>query len=226
MRNGGRLIPFRAAIFDLDGTLVDTLNDIAVSMNAVLASRGLPVHDAAAYRLFVGDGMETLARRVLPAGLAGDPALVAACLADMRREYRRRCYDTSRPYPGIPEMLAALAAKGTRLAVLSNKPQDFTAEMVARYFSDVPFFSVRGLREDTPRKPDPAGALLIAREAVLPPEDFFYLGDTATDMETALAAGMFPAGAAWGFRGERELIENGAAAVLHHPGEVVPFFPG
>ena len=224
MRNGGGLIRFRAAIFDLDGTLVDTLHDIAASMNAVLASRGLPVHDTAAYRLFVGDGMETLVRRVLPDELAGDPALVAGCLADMRREYRRRCYNTSRPYRGIPEMLAALAAKGARLAVLSNKPQDFTAEMVERYFRDVPFLTIRGLRDGTPKKPNPAGALLIAREAGLPPDAFFYLGDTATDMATALDAGMYPAGAAWGFRGERELIESGAAAVLHHPGEVVPLF--
>jgi phosphoglycolate phosphatase len=212
---------YRAALFDLDGTLLDTLEDIASSMNVVLSSRGFPVHAVDLYRHFVGDGMETLVRRTLPPASSDDAELLAACLRDMRREYSRRCYDTSRPYPGIPEMLHGLSRSGIKLAVFSNKPDDFTKEMTAFFFPDIRFVMVLGLSPDVPRKPDPTGAFIIAREARVAPGEFLYLGDTATDMKTAAGAGMFAAGAAWGFRGEKELRENGARAIVNAPGEVV-----
>ena len=212
---------FRAALFDLDGTLLDTLEDIASSMNAVLEAHGLPAHAVNSYRLFVGDGMEILVRRALPPGLSENADLVAACLRDMRDEYSRRCYDTSRPYPGIPEMLGGITRLGLKLAVFSNKSHDFTTGMTLRFFPGIPFSTVLGLTPDVPRKPDPAGALLIAREAGIAPADFLYLGDTSTDMVTATSAGMFAVGAAWGFRGEKELRESGASVIVNKPGEVL-----
>jgi len=211
----------RAVLFDLDGTLMDTLGDIAAAMNAVLSANGFPRHPVNAYRHFVGDGMETLVRRTVPEPLSVDDAVVSRCLAAMKDEYRARMYDTTSPYPGIPELLGELAARGLALAVFSNKPDNFTREMTARYFGGTPFVRVLGLSDGIPRKPDPSGALLIAREAGISPASFLYLGDTATDMMTARGAGMVPVGAAWGFRGERELLEHGARHIVHIPWEVL-----
>jgi len=209
----------RAFLFDLDGTLLDTLGDLADSMNAVLAARGLPVHPLDQYRYFVGDGMRELARRVLP-GETPAEELVDQLVEEMRIEYGARCYNSTAPYPGVMTMLEVAAAKNMPMAVFSNKPHDFTTQMVKKYFADIPFRVVLGVGGDVPRKPDPAGALRIARDTGFKPEEFFYLGDTATDMQTAAAAGMFAAGAAWGFRDEDELRKNGAAIVLQSPGEV------
>ena len=215
---------FKAVLYDLDGTLLNTLGDIASAMNNVLTAKGFPAHPVDAYRFFVGDGMEMLVRRTLPVDLTGDAAMVQECLMEMKDEYSRLCYDTSRPYPGITELLRTLQKLDVSQSVFSNKPHDFTQEMVERYFPDISFHAVSGLRDGLPKKPDPAGALLIAESSGIPPADFFYLGDTATDMKTAISAGMFPAGAAWGFRGERELRENEARIILYSPEEVLPFF--
>ncbi len=208
-----------AFLFDLDGTLLDTLQDLADSMNAVLAARGLFVHPPDQYRYFVGDGMRELARRVLP-GNTGSDELIDQLVEEMRIEYGARCYNTTGPYPGVNTMLEKVAAAKKPMAVFSNKPHDFTTRMVKKYFADIPFYMVLGVADDVPRKPDPAGAIKIAKETGIAPERFFYLGDTATDMRTAVAAGMFAAGAAWGFRDEEELRKNGAGVVFQSPDEV------
>lgn len=195
---------FKAVIFDLDGTLLDTLTDLADSMNAVLKRLGLPVHPRDAYRTFVGDGLETLARRVL-SGHNHSPAMLQCCIEGMRTEYQRRWADKSAPYEGISELLNALTSRSLKLTILSNKPDDFTRLLVNHFLSSWHWSQVRGARPETPKKPDPTGALAIAGELKLAPAHFLYLGDTNTDMRTAIAAGMVPIGALWGFRTRAEL---------------------
>lgn len=207
----------KAVIFDLDGTLLDTLDDIADAMNATLERQGRAPHPVESYRLFVGDGMATLVRRALGEG-AGDEALVATALSMMREEYGRCWARKTKPYDGIEEMLARCAEMKAVMTVLSNKPDEFTVTMVARYFPNIGFARVLGAGI-FPRKPDPAGALHIASHVKIDPALFLYLGDTATDMLTAAAAGMYPAGAVWGFRGAGELAAAGARSLLSHPRE-------
>jgi phosphoglycolate phosphatase len=211
---------FQAVLFDLDGTLLDTLADLAGAMNCVLRQRGLPEHPLDAYKRFIGDGVANLVGRVLPPG-CDDPALRAECVAAMRAEYARRWDQQTRPYPGVPELLDALSARGLPLAVLSNKPDEFTQLCVARLLLRWRFQTVLGERPGVPRKPDPSGALEIARAFELAPERVLYLGDTGTDMQTAVAAGMWPVGALWGFRDAAELRAHGAAALIERPQELL-----
>lgn len=210
----------QAVLFDLDGTLLDTLEDLADSMNAVLAAAGLPVHPTEAYKTFVGDGVAYLVRRALPRGTYGEEEIRRYVLA-MRKEYTRRWADKTRPYPGIEDMLTALARRGLKLAVLSNKPDDFTRLCVERFLGNHRFDAVQGVRDDIAPKPDPAGAKRICETLRLPADAFLYLGDTNTDMETARAAGMFAVGATWGFRTEEELRRHGAQALIRHPMEIL-----
>ena len=206
----------KAVLFDLDGTLLDTLTDLAESMNAVLARLGLPGHPRDAYRYFVGEGVEVLARRALPEE-SRRQEMIRRCADEMRIEYQGRWAETSRPYPGIPELLDSLASLGLSLTILSNKPDDFTRLAVNRFLPGWPWQEVRGERAGTPRKPDPSGALVIAGKLGLAPGQFLYLGDTNIDMRTAITAGMYPVGVLWGFRTRTELEEAGAKTLLHHP---------
>ncbi len=211
---------FRAVLFDLDGTLLDTLEDLAESADAVLASLGASGHPVQAYRRFVGDGVATLMARALPAGRR-DEATVALAVERMREEYGRRCMAKTRPYPGVPELLSALAERAVPFAVLSNKQDDFTRLTVAKFLPGFPFAAVRGVRPGEAVKPDPHGAIEIAAALGIACADFLYLGDTNTDMRTALAAGMRPVGALWGFRDEEELRAAGARALLRHPPDLL-----
>jgi phosphoglycolate phosphatase len=212
---------FKAVLFDLDGTLLNTLDDLADSMNSALEQMGFPGHPVASYKVFVGDGVEVLVRRALPADHL-DEATVTDCVRAMRREYDRRMFDKTRPYPGIPELLDGLTKKNVVLGVLSNKPDGPTRTIVGQMLPRWKFAAVAGQRPGVHKKPDPSGALAIARDLNLAPADFLYLGDTSTDMKTAVSAGMYPVGAAWGFRDERELRESGAKAVATYPTDVLP----
>jgi phosphoglycolate phosphatase len=211
----------QAVLFDLDGTLLDTLEDLADSVNAVLASLGYPSHPVDAYRYFVGDGVETLMRRTLPPEAAADEALLERAMDLQRAEYRTRWHVKTRPYPGVPELLAELERRNVRMAILSNKPDPAVGEVVRHYFAAVHFEIVRGAKPGVPVKPDPGSALQVAGEMGIGPVDFIYLGDTNTDMRTALGAGMLPVGALWGFRTEKELRESGAARLIARPGDLV-----
>jgi len=211
---------YYAILFDLDGTLLDTLYDIGNAMNHVLAVAGLPVHSLDDYRYFVGDGAAELVRRTLPENKRGE-AEIQQYLEAFKKYYGQHWQALTRPYEGIPEMLDALTRSGMKMAILSNKPHDFTRMCVDELLSDWRFDAVFGLRESVPRKPHPAGALEIAECLDLAPTEFLYLGDTAIDMKTAQAAGMFPLGALWGFRSREELIGSGAEAVIHHPLEII-----
>ena len=211
-----------AVIFDLDGTLLDTIDDLADAMNSALARHGLPTHpDYAEHKLFVGEGVRKYITRALPADRRGDEALIQRVWKDYRAAYAQNWHNKTRPYDGVPELLVALRARGPRLAVLSNKPDDFTRLTVELFFRPGTFEIVRGAFEDQKLKPDPGGALAIAAEMNLPPADFLYVGDTATDMQTAVAAGMFAVGALWGFRSADELLASGAKVLIACPAELV-----
>ncbi|MFH0963847.1 MAG: HAD family hydrolase [Planctomycetota bacterium] len=211
---------YRAVLFDLDGTLLDTVDDLADSMNCALARLGFPGHDTAAYKRLVGDGVEHLARGALPDGRR-DKKTVAQCLAAMRDEYGKRWANKTRPYAGIPELLDALTSRGVPMAVLSNKLDDFTKIITASLLGKWRFSHAAGARPGVRRKPDPTEALRIARDMAVPPADFLYVGDTGTDMRTANAAGMFPVGALWGFRDAQELLEGGARTLIEKPVELL-----
>jgi len=208
-------------LFDLDGTLVDSLVDLADSMNRVLIRQGFAAHPTEAYRYFVGDGIIKLAQRALPAE-AQQEDIIKDCARKMRQEYALHWADTTRPYPGIAELLDTLASRGIEIAILSNKPDALTQEVVRTLLPQWNFAAVAGARETFPRKPDPAGALRIANLLRREPANFLYLGDTDTDMQTARAARMFAIGVLWGFRTAEELKEHGAQALLSVPGELCP----
>jgi phosphoglycolate phosphatase len=207
---------FEAILFDLDGTLLDTLDDLADSMNAALRRLGYPEHAVAEYRYFVGDGVETLARRVLPEDRR-DTDTVLSCSSAMREEYAKRWAEKSRPYDGVPDLLNALVECGMIMTVLSNKPHEFTEKVVATLLSGWRFDRVIGARPGVPKKPDPTAALEMAASLGIAPERFIYLGDTNTDMKTAVAAGMYPVGALWGFRTAEELTASGARLLIRRP---------
>ena len=205
---------FAAAVFDLDGTLLDTLADLADSTNAALAAAGHPLHPTDAYRYFVGNGIENLVRCALPA-TARDDAAVARTKTAMETEYSRRWRAKTRPYAGVPELLDALDARRMPMAILSNKPQAFTRLAVDALLPRWSFYPVCGAQPDVPRKPDPTVALHIAAALGLSPRACLYLGDT--DMQTATRAGMYALGATWGFRSGDELRQSGACALLAEP---------
>jgi phosphoglycolate phosphatase len=210
----------KAVLFDLDGTLLDTLQDIADACNAALCRHGFPPHPVDAYRYFVGDGVPVLISRTVPAEPHNAETL-ASVAAAYREEYQRRWNATAAPYPGVGELLDQLTHRGLPLAVLSNKPDEFTRRCVAELLPRWAFSIVLGASAAFPPKPDPAGARHVARTLDLPPEQFCYLGDTPTDMRTAVAAGMFPVGVLWGFRPADELKAAGARQLISHPRELL-----
>lgn len=213
---------FQAVIFDLDGTLLDTLDDIADSMNTVLERRGFPGHETRAYRYLTGDGVWALAERSLPEPARAE-ATIAACIQELRAEYASRWGRKTRPYPGVPELLAALVQRRIRMSVLSNKLDEFTKRAAKDFLGEFDFDFVIGAQPGLPPKPDPSAALFIARSLEIEPSRFLYLGDTDVDMMTAGEAGMFPVGALWGFREEKELLEGGAEATIRIPSELLGF---
>ena len=213
---------FKAVIFDWDGTLLNTLEDLADSMNCVLERNRLPEHNLAAYRYFVGDGIEMLVRRALPFEVASENDF-QRFVREMKSEYASRWLLKTRPYPGVPEMLAAFAAAGIAMAVLSNKPDDASNEIVKSLLPNIDFRIVLGATPERPKKPDPSAALEIASRLGISPEDFLFMGDTSIDMQTACAAGMFPVGALWGFRPAEELIASGAKVLAAEAQNFIPW---
>lgn len=208
-------------VFDLDGTLLDSIADLADAMNASLTEHGHAARTPDECRMFVGEGARRFVERALPAA-ASDERLMEEILDGFRRHYTTCWAAKTRPYEGIPELLDWLVAHGYRLAVLSNKLELFTVQMVAQLLARWPFANVRGERPGVPRKPDPTGALAIAAELSVEPASCVYLGDTAIDMQTAVAAGMLPVGVLWGFRQAAELLSSGAVHLIAHPTDLIP----
>ncbi|MEI7835959.1 MAG: HAD family hydrolase, partial [Planctomycetota bacterium] len=209
-----------AVLFDLDGTLLDTIADLTEAMNAAMATLGHPPRTVEECKIFVGDGVVNFAQRALPAE-HNDEETVGRCVKQMRVEYGKRWDQKTRAYPGITELLTELDRWGVAMAVLSNKPQDFTELMVAQLLPDWKFQAVRGARADVAIKPDPGSAREIARDMGVGPGEFLYVGDTDTDMQTAVGAGMFPVGALWGFRPGEELSRHGARVLIATPQELL-----
>ena len=195
-------------IFDLDGTLLDTLADLATACNLALRQLGLPEHPRDAYPLFVGKGMRALVELIVPPG--SPAALVDDCAARFAKHYRECWHEKSKPYPGVEELLKRLSAAGVGIAILSNKPHDFTLVCVRHFFPTLDFLRVFGLRDSYPRKPDPASAMELAAIAGLKPQDCFFIGDSAIDMATGTNAGMTTIGVTWGFRGAGGLKDSPA----------------
>lgn len=208
----------RAVLFDLDGTLADTLADLAHATNWALAQIGCPAHPVESYRYMVGDGARQLCSRALP---ADKQDLLDEAVRLERERYNEHCFEQTRLYDGIPELISALTERRCKLAVLSNKPDDFTKRTIAHYFQPSPFAIVRGQLPNVPLKPDPTAAQQIAQELGIPPGHWLYLGDTNTDMRTARAAGMHAVGVLWGFRDRDELVGSGAEHVVAKPEEVL-----
>jgi len=211
---------FGAVIFDLDGTLLDTLEDIADAANRVLTSKGFPARPLEIHRAAVGNGARQLMARVLPESKR-DAMTVQQCFEAFRTEYGGHLVEKTKPYPGIPEMLDALHDRGLKMAVLSNKPADFTRRCVDGILKKWKFDAVVGGDDGRPNKPDPTGAIEIAQRLGISPEDFVFLGDSGVDMKTANAAKMFAVGALWGFRDREELLREGAQVLLEHPQDML-----
>jgi phosphoglycolate phosphatase len=214
---------YTAVIFDMDGTLLDTLQDLGDCMNRVLDRGGYPTHPIEAYKYFVGDGMRNLVKRVLPEA-DREESTIERLQAEMVAEYGTHWADGTDLYPGIGVLLDELVRRKVRRAILSNKPHEFTMVMAERYFSPWRFDPVLGARDGVPSKPDPAAALEICSRWRLDPGEVLYAGDTNTDMQTARRAGMFALGVLWGFRTRQELEENGAQSVIALPQQMLSFF--
>ena len=209
-----------AVIFDLDGTLLDTIDDLADSMNHVLQENALPVHPVEAYFHFIGNGMAKLVERALPVEIRSDAEQVTTFTEAFRIAYDVRWDQKSKPYPGIPEVLDALIAAGIPMAVCSNKPDPFTQKCVAELLPHWKFACVLGQSYTFPRKPDPASTLHIAETLNLAPADAWFIGDSGVDMQTAAAAGAKAVGVLWGFRSESELRDSGATYIVATPAEL------
>lgn len=211
---------YTTVIFDLDGTLLDTLDELGLACNEILKQHGCPTHPLSRYKVFVGEGAEVLLRNALGEA-SSDDALVKQCLNDFLDLYNRTCGQHAKLYPGIQELLDELQKRGMNLAVLSNKPHDLTMKNIGIFMKDVPFARVLGQREGIPKKPDPHGAFEILDHLDVQPESCLYLGDTAIDMKTANAAGVYPVGVLWGFRSKEELVTNGARSIIEKPLELL-----
>ncbi len=210
-------------IFDLDGTLLNSVEDLGRAVNHALQLRGLVTHTMGEYRYFVGNGVRKLIERALRASLGhdADTKLQEEVLADFMPYYIEHKCDYTRPYDGIPELLQALEKHGVKIAVASNKFIEGTQALVKNFFPDVTFTSVLGQREGVPVKPNPQIVYDILSEAGVTASEALYVGDTGIDMQTARNAGVESIGVLWGFRTKDELIENGAVHIISKPSEIL-----
>ena len=211
---------YRAVLFDLDGTLLDTLNDIAFAVDRVLKKHNFPTHRLSDYRSFISDGIVMLITRSLPKENRYE-GTIHECVQDFHEIYGQNWNRMTRPYDGVIETLEKLSARHLKLAVFSNKSHDFAIKCVDEFFPDIPFDFVLGQLDEIPPKPNPAGAIRIAEKLGLLSNQILFVGDSAVDMKTAVAAGMFPVGVLWGFKTFEELKSNGANVLINHPREIL-----
>jgi len=214
-------MPHHALMLDLDGTLLDTLEDLTLATNHVLTSMGREPIPASTCRQMIGNGVRVLLRRAAEV----DEQAMETALKKFLAYYHDHKYDHTAPFPGIPETLNALAERGHRFAVLSNKPHRATTEMVDHLLNNWHFEQVFGQRDGVPLKPDSTAALDICNLMGIQPEHFVYVGDSGEDMATAKAAGMFAVGVTWGLRDEPELHEHGADVIIHEPTQLLDVLP-
>ncbi|MFI4862375.1 MAG: HAD family hydrolase [Phycisphaerales bacterium JB063] len=216
-------MPYDAALFDLDGTLLDTLADLSAAANHALTTLGRPTHPREAYNTFLGQGV----RELFVDALGPDHQhLIDDAIHAHLAYYADHRLDTTGPFPGIDAMLDQLAQRGVKLGVLSNKPDPVTREMIPHFFPHADWAYVRGHRAGTAPKPDPHAALEAIDTLGIPADRWLYVGDTAVDMQTGKGAGMFTVGVSWGFRSVEELRAHGADAIVDDPAELVALLEG
>ena len=209
----------KAVIFDLDGTLIDSLEDIAINANKVLRQLNCPTHSLEQYKYFVGDGAKVLMQNAMPKYISKN--YLEEALELFKEFYEQNLHSHTKLYNGIKPLLTNLVEQNIPLAILSNKPDKFTKLYIETLLPDIPFVVVSGQKENVEKKPHPAGALDIASKFQIEPQDIYFVGDTATDMKTAKNANMIAVGVSWGFRTIRELQENGADFILKRPEELL-----
>lgn len=208
---------YRAAIFDMDGTLVDTLADLHDSVNEMLAHFNFPLRTLDEVRQFVGNGARKLMIRSLPA----DCDMLDEALSFYNECYARNCLNKVKPYAGIMELLTTLEAKGIPLGICTNKQHFAAIDIATKTLAPIKFSVVIGDEPNQPRKPDPTRALSIAKSFGVAAEDVAYFGDTAIDIHTAINAGFLPIGVTWGFRPRSELVDSGAKIIIDHPTDIL-----
>lgn len=211
---------FKGIIFDLDGTLVNSLEDIADAMNKVLQSLDYPTHSYDDYQYFIGSGLRNLVSKALPE-TNNDENQIEKSLNSMIDVYRDNCTNQTKAYQGIVELLNELKSRKLKLGVFSNKADALTKEITKALFPDV-FEPIVGLSTESLKKPNPFEALEISKSWGLQPEEMIFVGDSGIDMQTATNANMHAVGVSWGYRPEKELMENGAQHILNHPLDLIP----
>lgn len=212
---------FKGIIFDLDGTLVNSLHDISDAMNIVLTGLNHPTHTYETYQYFIGSGLRNLVSKALPVTHNNDEQ-IEICFDCMINEYRKICTLKTKPYDGILELLKNPALQNIKMAVFSNKADELTKKIVSEIFPEQ-FDSAVGLSTEELKKPNPFEALEISKKWNLSPEEILFVGDSDIDMLTATNANMFPVGVTWGYRTEEELKNSGAKKVIHKAKELLNF---
>lgn len=210
---------FKGIIFDLDGTLVNSLEDISDAMNTVLTGLNYPTHTYETYQYFIGSGLRNLVSKALPATNNSDEQ-IEICFDCMINEYREVCTLKTKPYEDIIELLDQLVSRNIKLAVFSNKADELTKKIAAEVFPDY-FEAAIGLSTEELKKPNPFEALEISKKWNFKPEEIIFIGDSDIDMQTAQNANMFPVGVSWGYRTKDELIASGAKLVINNPSELI-----
>jgi phosphoglycolate phosphatase len=210
----------KLVIFDLDGTLLDTIEDLANATNHALQQFNFPVHEVASYRFFVGNGVNKLLERALPEAHKNADA-ISMLKHEFLKYYLIHAEDCTKPYPGISELLTNLHKEGFQLAVASNKMHDATVELVKRFFPAIPFSIILGQRDGIPVKPSPAIVDEIVECAGITKNEILYVGDSGVDAATAVNAGVLFVGVLWGFRPQQELEDAGATRFVERPEEIV-----
>jgi phosphoglycolate phosphatase len=210
---------YKAVIFDLDGTLVNSIEDIADAMNTVLQSYHYPIHSYKTYKSFVGSGIKSLVIKALPKNQQTE-AQINSCFDAMMAVYSKQCTIKTKPYDGIIDLLEQLKSRQLKLSVLSNKADALTKKITLALFPNY-FEPILGLKLEAHKKPNPMVALEICKALHVQPEEAIYVGDTSIDIQTANNANMLAVGVSWGFRDKKELIEAGAKHVLNHPLDLI-----
>ena len=213
---------FKGIIFDLDGTLLDTLDDLTDAVNMVMEKQGFPQHDRVAVRSFVGSGLRSLIQRALPQTERTNEK-IERCFGEMMSVYRQNYNTKTKPYPGITDLLDVLAEREIPMSVFSNKADELTKKLTAAVLPYA-FVGVEGMTTEALKKPNPEVALELAGKMGVNPEDCLYVGDSDTDMITAANAGMYAAGVTWGFRDRDDLLRTGARILIEKPIDLLNFF--
>lgn len=213
----------KGVIFDLDGTLANSIEDIADSMNQVLQENNFPTHDYSTYKTFVGRGVRSLVEKSLPSENRSEEE-IEKNFERMMQVYDENCIVKTCLYPGIKDLLNSLSERGIKISVFSNKANELTQKVVKVLLADWKLEYVLGAGGDIPRKPDPKGAILISEKMGIDPSNLMYIGDSGVDMATAQNSGMYAVGVLWGFRDMEELLENGAQTLLENPMDLLASF--